>query len=54
MKIDFLNSLEICASFFEFEKTIKKEQRGGKIMYDVKGQYKWLTLTELFDYWKNK
>jgi hypothetical protein len=37
--------------FFEFESSLKKEIRGGIVMYDVKGHYKFLTLPELYEYW---
>jgi len=39
--------------FIEFEKSCPRENRGGTIMYDVKGHYKWLSLSELFSYWLN-
>lgn len=42
------------SSFMEFEKSCKKEIRGGTEMYDVKGHYKWLSLSELFKYWRER
>lgn len=42
------------SSFIEFEKSCKKEIRGGIEMYDVKGHYKWLSLSELFKYWREQ
>jgi hypothetical protein len=38
-------------SFVEFERTCKKEIRGGVMMYDVKGHYKWLTANELSNWY---
>lgn len=37
--------------FVEFEKQQIKSNRGGVEMYDVKGHYKYLTLSELVDYY---
>lgn len=37
--------------FVNFKNSCKKEMRGGKEMYDVKGCHKWLTISELFQYW---
>ncbi len=39
------------SDFISFEKGCKKELRGGETMYDIKGHYKWLSLSELFQYW---
>jgi len=41
-------------SFLDFEKSCKKEKRGGIEMYDVKGHYKWMSLTELYEYYFKK
>ena len=40
-------------AFLEFESNQKKSIRGGVEMYDIKGHYKFLSLSELFDYWCN-
>lgn len=45
--------MENLISFLDFESNQKKSIRGGVEMYDVKGCYKYLTLSELFDYWGN-
>lgn len=55
---DFIQSLtsttlqtkgrEVMELFIEFEKGQKKTVRGGIEMYDVKGEYKYLTFSELF------
>lgn len=52
-----MSNIAILNDFIEFEKSCKKELRGEEIMYDIKGQYRYLTLSELFDYYfktKNK
>lgn len=41
-------------SFIDYERTCKKDVWGGKTYYDVKGHYKFITLTELFNYWKSR
>ena len=40
-------------NFIFWKHNIKSELRGGILMYDVKGYYKWLTERELFDYYLN-
>jgi hypothetical protein len=40
--------------YFEWKLSLKSEKRGDKLMYNVKGYYKWLDDNELFDYWLNK
>jgi hypothetical protein len=37
--------------FLEFESNQLKSERGGMILYDVKGHYKYLTFSELLDYY---
>lgn len=44
---------DVAINFLEFEKSLKKENRGGSIMYDLKGHYKYITEKELFDYFVN-
>jgi hypothetical protein len=39
------------ASFLDWKEQQRKRIRGGKIMYDVKGYYKYLHEHELFEYW---
>lgn len=39
-------------SFIDYERTCKKEVRGGQTYYDIHGHYKYLTLIELFNHWK--
>lgn len=41
-------------NFIHFERDTKRQLRGGVVMYDVKGHYKWLTLSELFNYWHDQ
>ena len=43
--------MDILQFFLDFESKQKKSIRGGVEMYDIKGQYKYLTLSELFEYW---
>ena len=38
-------------NFLDFVNETPKSIRGGVEMYDVKGHYKYLTLSELFEYW---
>lgn len=38
-------------NFLDFESKQPKSIRGGVEMYDVKSHYKYLTLSELFEYW---
>jgi len=45
-------SIEVMArGFDEFLCNQKEVKLGGKIMYDVKGYHKYLTLSELFDHY---
>jgi len=37
--------------FIEWRKGIQSEIRGGQLMFDVKGHYKWLTSEELLNYY---
>mgnify|MGYP003591885501 CR=1 FL=1 len=46
--------MEIYNSFVGFEKSQIKTERGGRTVYDVKGYYKYLTLSELFEYFMNQ
>lgn len=39
--------------FLEYKNKQNKSIRGGVEMYDIKVCYKYLTLSELFDYWLN-
>ena len=41
-------------NFVDFEKSQTKTERGGRTMYDVKGHYKYLTLSDLFEYFMNR
>jgi hypothetical protein len=41
----------IINGFFDFRESTPKEMRGDRLMYDVKGCYKYLTESELFDYY---
>lgn len=41
-------------SFLGWRDLQKKENRGGEVMYDIKGHHKWLTEGELFGYWKTR
>ena len=38
-------------SFLNWKEHQNKSIRGGKVMYDVKGHYKYLYEHELFEYW---
>jgi hypothetical protein len=40
-------------SFIEWKDNQNKDYLGGKFMYDIKGYYKRLNESELFDYWLN-
>lgn len=40
--------------FLEFEKEQKKTMRGNIKMYDIKGYYKYLTLSELFNWYVSR
>ncbi len=45
--------MEKLQEFMDFEKGITKTKRGNKTMYDVKGHYKYLSMSGLFDYYIN-
>lgn len=45
------NKQILLESFIEWVDSLKTEIRGGVVMYDVKGHYKWLTQSELFNYY---
>jgi hypothetical protein len=38
-------------SFGDFEKSCKKEVKGGDVMYVIGDKHKSLTLSDLFEYW---
>jgi hypothetical protein len=40
--------------YLEWRDSLYKENRGGKIMYDVPGEHKWLDDDELFECWKKR
>lgn len=44
-------SLSTIQSFLDFEKEQKKTLRGNIEMYDIKGHYKYLTFSELFNWY---
>lgn len=46
--------MDMINDFIDFENNQTKTNRGGIVMYDVKGHYKYLSLAELFDYWKSR
>lgn len=43
----------IVESFLVWKNQQQKTLRGGVVMYDVKGHYKYLSEDELFAYWAN-
>lgn len=43
--------MDTIQNFLYYESKQSKSIRGGVEMYDIKGHYKYLTLSELFDYW---
>lgn len=43
--------MDMLENFIEFEKSQKRSIRGNTTMYDVKGHYKYLTLSELFEHY---
>lgn len=43
--------MELLNSFLNFKDNQQISIRGGETMYDVKGHYKYLTLSELFYYY---
>ena len=43
--------MDIIQNFLDFKSKQKKSIRGGVEIYDIKGHYKYLSLSELFDYW---
>lgn len=45
--------MNILYGFIDFEKTQKRSVISNDVMYDVKGYYKYLTFSELFDYYIN-
>lgn len=45
--------MNVLTGFIDFEKSQTKTLRGGIMMYDVKGHYKYLSAGELFDYYLN-
>ena len=47
-------SLSTIQSFLYFEKEQKKTLRGNIEMYDIKGHYKYLTFSELFNWYVSR
>lgn len=47
-------SLSTIQSFLEFEKQQKKTMRGNIEMYDIKGHHKYLTFSELFNWYVSR
>lgn len=41
----------VAESFIEWRDKLRKEMRGGKLMFDVPKHYKWLDENELFNYY---
>lgn len=48
------NDISFVTSFVEWRNSLHQEIRGGKIMFDVIGNYKWLTESELFNFYIEK
>lgn len=46
--------IEIAKRFIEYRDAQKKENRGGKIMYDVKGSHLYLSEADLFNHFISK
>lgn len=47
-------SLSTIQSFLEFEKEQKKTMRGNIEMYDIKGHHRYLTFSELFNWYVSR
>jgi len=47
-------SLSTLQSFLDFEKEQKKVMRGEVEMYDIKGHHKYLTFSELFNWYVSR
>ena len=47
-------SLSTLQSFLDFEKEQKKVMRGEIEMYDIKGHHKYLTFSELFNWYVSR
>ena len=47
-------SLSTIQSFLDFEKEQKKTLRGNIEMYDIKGHHKYLTFSELFNWYVSR
>jgi len=43
--------LDMAFGFMEYERRQKRTVLGGNVMYDVLGEYKYITLPELFNYY---
>lgn len=41
-------------NYLEWRGKQKKENRGGTVMYDIKGHHMWLTEDEVFEHWKRE
>jgi hypothetical protein len=48
------DTFTIVHSFIAWKNVQPKIVRGEKIMYDIRGYYKFLDESELFEYWYNK
>ena len=47
-------SLSTIQSFLEFEKEQKKTMRGNIEMYDIKGHHRYITFSELFNWYVSR
>jgi len=45
--IDSVNLIAICVGFIDFRDSLKKEIRGGELMFDAPKFYKWMSESEL-------
>lgn len=48
--MDKEESIELIKNFINWKENLKSEKRGGILMYDIKGHYKWLYEFEIADY----
>jgi len=46
--------MDLLQRFLEFKEKQRKTKRGGVVMYDVFGYYKYLTESELFKYYADR
>ena len=49
--MEAVKNIDQLLNFIEFEKKQKREDRGEQIMYDIKGCHKYLTFSELFEWY---